>query len=136
MGGIDFAVLVLLLYVVKYERDRWSYKRQSSMLLPGQCGWRYECCDSLRRRYSVTTLHSASDGIVNFTWRRVKVAITAPPVDGQANGHLTKFLGKRFRVAKKSDRHRKRRGFGPSETGKNYSPPADPPGNCGVNFSR
>ena len=30
----------------------------------------------------------------------VKVAITAPPVDGQANSHLVKFLGKQFRVAK------------------------------------
>lgn len=29
----------------------------------------------------------------------VKVAITAPPVDGQANSHLVKFLGKQFRVA-------------------------------------
>ena len=30
----------------------------------------------------------------------LKLAITAPPVDGQANSHLVKFLGKQFRVAK------------------------------------
>ena len=30
----------------------------------------------------------------------LSVAITAPPVDGQANSHLVKFLGKQFRVAK------------------------------------
>ena len=31
---------------------------------------------------------------------RKPAAITAPPVDGQANSHLVKFLGKQFRVAK------------------------------------
>ncbi|WP_192459148.1 DUF167 family protein YggU [Musicola keenii] len=30
----------------------------------------------------------------------VKVAITAPPVDGQANAHLIQFMAKQFRVAK------------------------------------
>ena len=30
----------------------------------------------------------------------LKVAITAPPVDGQANAHLQKFLAKSFKVAK------------------------------------
>ncbi|SDK11400.1 hypothetical protein SAMN04488540_11932 [Ferrimonas sediminum] len=30
----------------------------------------------------------------------LKVAITAPPVDGKANAHLTKFLAKQFKVAK------------------------------------
>ena len=33
-------------------------------------------------------------------FRSLKVAITAPPVDGQANAHLIKFLAKQFRVAK------------------------------------
>ena len=30
----------------------------------------------------------------------LKIAITAPPVDGQANAHLQKFLAKSFKVAK------------------------------------
>lgn len=75
---------------------------------------------------------ASRDSIVGLHGDEVKIAITAPPVDGQANSHLTKFLGKQFRVAKKSDRHRKRRA-GPSQTGKNYSPATDPAGNCGVN---
>lgn len=71
---------------------------------------------------------ASRDSIVGLHGDEVKVAITAPPVDGQANSHLTKFLGKQFRVAKS----RKRRA-GPSQTGKNYSPATDPAGNCGVN---
>ena len=30
----------------------------------------------------------------------LKIAITAPPVDGKANAHLQKFLAKSFKVAK------------------------------------
>lgn len=30
----------------------------------------------------------------------IKVAITAPPIDGKANQHLVKFLAKSFNVAK------------------------------------
>jgi len=30
----------------------------------------------------------------------LKIAITAPPVDGKANAHLIKFLSKEFKVAK------------------------------------
>ena len=30
----------------------------------------------------------------------LKVAISAPPVDGQANSHLIKYLAKQFKVAK------------------------------------
>lgn len=30
----------------------------------------------------------------------IKLAITAPPVDGQANSHLVKYLAKQFKVAK------------------------------------
>ena len=30
----------------------------------------------------------------------IKLAITAPPIDGQANAHLIKFLAKQCRVAK------------------------------------
>ena len=43
---------------------------------------------------------ASRDSIVGLHGDEVKVAITAPPVDGQANSHLVKFLGKQFRVAK------------------------------------
>ena len=44
---------------------------------------------------------ASRDSIVGLHGDEVKVAITAPPVDGQANSHLVKFLGKQFRVAKR-----------------------------------
>ena len=31
---------------------------------------------------------------------RIKIRITAPPIDGQANTHLIEFLAKQFKVAK------------------------------------
>ena len=31
---------------------------------------------------------------------RLKISITVPPVDGKANAHLVKFIGKQFGVAK------------------------------------
>lgn len=43
---------------------------------------------------------ASRDSIVGLHGDEVKVAITAPPVDGQGNSHLVKFLGKQFRVAK------------------------------------
>ncbi|MCL2893993.1 DUF167 family protein YggU [Brenneria tiliae] len=43
---------------------------------------------------------ASRDQIVGLHGDELKVAVTAPPVDGQANAHLTKFLAKRFRVAK------------------------------------
>lgn len=43
---------------------------------------------------------ASRDSIVGLHGDEVKVAITAPPVDGQANAHLIKFLAKQFRVAK------------------------------------
>ena len=36
---------------------------------------------------------ASRDSIVGLHGDEVKVAITAPPVDGQANSHLVKFLG-------------------------------------------
>ncbi|WP_261846983.1 DUF167 family protein YggU [Pectobacterium araliae] len=44
---------------------------------------------------------ASRDQIVGLHGDELKVAITAPPVDGQANAHLTKFLAKQFRVAKR-----------------------------------
>ena len=43
---------------------------------------------------------ASRDQIIGLHGEELKVAITAPPVDGQANSHLVKFLGKQFRVAK------------------------------------
>ena len=43
---------------------------------------------------------ASRDTIIGLHGDEVKVAITAPPVDGQANAHLVKYLAKQFRVAK------------------------------------
>lgn len=43
---------------------------------------------------------ASRDGIVGLHGEELKIAITAPPVDGKANAHLTKFLAKQFKVAK------------------------------------
>lgn len=43
---------------------------------------------------------AAKDQIVGLHDDELKISITAPPVDGQANAHLIKFLGKLFKVPK------------------------------------
>ncbi|MGL4751405.1 MAG: DUF167 family protein YggU [Aeromonadaceae bacterium] len=43
---------------------------------------------------------ASRDQIIGLHGEELKVAITAPPVDGQANSHLIKFLAKQCRVAK------------------------------------
>ena len=43
---------------------------------------------------------ASRDSIVGIHGDALKIAITAPPVDGKANAHLTKFLAKQFKVAK------------------------------------
>ncbi|HHF2954370.1 TPA: DUF167 family protein YggU [Vibrio diabolicus] len=43
---------------------------------------------------------ASRDKIVGLHGEELKIAITAPPVDGKANAHLTKFLAKQFKVAK------------------------------------
>ncbi|WP_035385479.1 DUF167 family protein YggU [Ferrimonas futtsuensis] len=43
---------------------------------------------------------ASRDQIVGAHGEELKIAITAPPVDGKANAHLTKYLAKQFRVAK------------------------------------
>ena len=43
---------------------------------------------------------ASRDGIVGPHGNELKVRITAPPVDGEANAHLTKFLAKAFGVAR------------------------------------
>lgn len=43
---------------------------------------------------------ASRDKIVGLHGDEIKIAITAPPVDGKANSHLSKYLAKQFKVAK------------------------------------
>lgn len=43
---------------------------------------------------------ASRDQIVGLHDNELKIAITAPPVDGQANAHLLKYLSKLFKVPK------------------------------------
>ncbi|GAL21282.1 MULTISPECIES: DUF167 family protein YggU [Vibrio] len=43
---------------------------------------------------------ASRDKLVGEHGDEFKVAITAPPVDGKANAHLSKYLAKQFKVAK------------------------------------
>ncbi|MBW3698645.1 YggU family protein [Vibrio sp. T187] len=43
---------------------------------------------------------ASRDKIVGLHGEELKVAITAPPVDGKANAYLAKFLAKQCKVAK------------------------------------
>jgi len=43
---------------------------------------------------------SSRNEFVGEYGEELKIAITAPPVDGKANSHLIKFLSKQFAVAK------------------------------------
>ncbi|MGL5408276.1 MAG: DUF167 family protein YggU [Shewanella sp.] len=45
---------------------------------------------------------ASRDTIVGVHGDELKIAITAPPVDGKANAHLSKFLAKQCKVAKGS----------------------------------
>ena len=43
---------------------------------------------------------ATKDHIVGLHGDELKISITAPPIDGQANAHLLKLLGKLFKVPK------------------------------------
>lgn len=45
---------------------------------------------------------ASRDSIVGLHGEELKVAITAPPIDGKANAHLSKYLAKLCKVAKGS----------------------------------
>ena len=45
---------------------------------------------------------ASKDRIAGIHDDELKITITAPPVDGQANAHLLKFLSKSFKVPKSS----------------------------------
>ncbi|HDR1415611.1 TPA: YggU family protein [Pasteurella multocida] len=47
-------------------------------------------------------LKASKDQIVGLHGNELKITITAPPIDGQANAHLLKFLSKTFKVPKSS----------------------------------
>ncbi|AHG87120.1 hypothetical protein F480_07845 [Bibersteinia trehalosi Y31] len=47
---------------------------------------------------------ASRDQIIGLHDSELKVAITAPPVDGAANAHLLKYLSKLFKVPKSSIR--------------------------------
>ena len=57
--------------------------------------------DDLRLRIFLQP-KAAKDQIVGLHDDELKISITAPPVDGQANAHLLKFLSKLFKVPKSS----------------------------------
>ncbi|MFT4570443.1 MAG: hypothetical protein ACI8TX_000582 [Hyphomicrobiaceae bacterium] len=48
--------------------------------------------------------NASRDGVAGVYGDRLKVHLTAPPVDGEANEGLQRFLGKQLRVAKTSVR--------------------------------
>lgn len=45
---------------------------------------------------------ASRDQIVGLHDNELKIAITAPPIEGQANAHLLKYLSKLFKVPKSS----------------------------------
>lgn len=57
--------------------------------------------DDLRLRIFLQP-KAGKDQIVGLHDDELKISITAPPVDGQANAHLLKFLSKLFKVPKSS----------------------------------
>ena len=62
-------------------------------------GWRQQTGETLI--LNVRVLPRASrDEVVGIQADRLKIRITAPPVDGSANAHLTRFLAREFGVAK------------------------------------
>ncbi|MDO5054282.1 DUF167 family protein YggU [Pasteurella oralis] len=57
--------------------------------------------ESLRLRIFLQP-KASKDHIIGLHGNELKVTITAPPIDGQANAHLLKFLSKTFKVPKSS----------------------------------
>ncbi|QLB21045.1 YggU family protein [Vespertiliibacter pulmonis] len=45
---------------------------------------------------------ASRDQIVGLHDNELKIAVTAPPIEGQANAHLLKYLSKLFKVPKSS----------------------------------
>ncbi|MDG1894648.1 MAG: DUF167 family protein [Fuerstiella sp.] len=60
--------------------------------------FRWEGADLLLRLR--VSPQASRDQVSGLLADRLKVAITAPPIDGKANAHLVKYIGKQFGVAK------------------------------------
>ncbi|BBL69421.1 DUF167 family protein [Methylogaea oryzae] len=60
----------------------------------------YECRDDEVTLALRIQPKASRDQFAGIQGDRLKVRITAPPVDGKANEHLLAFLAKTFRVAK------------------------------------
>ncbi|MFZ7305465.1 DUF167 family protein YggU [Avibacterium avium] len=60
-----------------------------------------QCMQGLRLRIFLQP-KASKDQIVGLHDNELKITITAPPIDGQANAHLLKFLSKTFKVPKSS----------------------------------
>ncbi len=60
--------------------------------------WRYAAGDLILQIY--VQPKASRDQVVGLHCDAVKVAITAPPVDGKANAHVIKLLAQWFDVAK------------------------------------
>ncbi|WP_240220924.1 DUF167 family protein YggU [Rheinheimera hassiensis] len=58
-----------------------------------------QCAADIRLKLYIQP-KASRDAWVELYGDEIKVAITAPPVDGKANAHLQKFLAKSFAVAK------------------------------------
>ena len=43
---------------------------------------------------------ASRDQVAGLMGDRLRISITAPPVDGKANAHLVKFIGRQFGIAK------------------------------------
>lgn len=105
MGGIDFSpmVLVLLLYVINMgiaELLQATGQRSASGAVDGAMSAVEACADGLVLRLYIQP-KASRDSIVGLHGDELKVAITAPPVDGQANAHLVKFLAKQVSRSEK-----------------------------------
>lgn len=61
------------------------------------CAWR-EAEEIVLRLYIQPK--ASRDAVVGLHGDEIKIAMTAPPIDGKANEHLRKFLAKQFKVAK------------------------------------
>ncbi len=60
--------------------------------------WRWQDADLILQLY--VQPKASRDQWMGLHAGAIKLAITAPPVDGKANAHIQKFLAKAFAVAK------------------------------------
>lgn len=63
-----------------------------------QTAWRWQGCDLILQLY--VQPKASRDQWLGLHADALKLAITAPPVDGKANAYIQKYLAKAFAVAK------------------------------------